>query len=151
MVDDVHKVSLHQGPPEMAYYPLSGDTFVADAPWPMRYMVRAPNAAVLAVLMQAAVRGLDSALPVIGVETLDTRVGRAGATRAFVMVLPLLLLLLLAAGLALLVGAVALYLVVSYAIAQRRGRSPSAWPSGRRRTTCAGWCSPKRVTWRWSV
>ena len=50
-----------------------------------------------------------------GVETLETRVGRARGTRAFVMVL-----LVVAAGLALLLGAVGLYGVVSYTVAQRR-------------------------------
>ena len=60
-------------------------------------------------------RALDPALPVIGVETFETRVGRARGTQAFVMVL-----LVVAAGLALLLGAVGLYGVVSYTVAQRR-------------------------------
>ena len=115
VVDDVHETALHEEPPEMAYYPVTGDTFVADVPWPMRYMVRAPNAAALAGPVREAVRGLDPALPVIGVETLETRVGRARGTQAFVMVL-----LAVAAGFALLLGAVGLYGIVSYTVAQRR-------------------------------
>ena len=99
----------------MAYYPVTGETFVADVPWPMSYVVRAPNAAALAGPVREAVRGLDPALPVIGVETLETRVGRARGTRAFVMVL-----LVVAAGLALLLGAVGLYGVVTYRVTLRR-------------------------------
>ena len=109
VVDDVHETALHEEPPEIAYYPVTGETFVADVPWPMSYVVRAPNAAALAGPVREAVRGLDPALPVIGVETLETRVGRARGTRAFVMVL-----LVVAAGLALLLGAVGLYGIVSY-------------------------------------
>ena len=32
VVDDVHEVALHEEPPEMAYYPVSGDTFVPNVP-----------------------------------------------------------------------------------------------------------------------
>ena len=49
---------------------------------------------------------------VIDVETFETRVGRARGRRAFVMVL-----LVVAAGLALLLGAVGLYGIVSYTVA----------------------------------
>ena len=115
VVDDVHETALHEVPPEMAYYPVSGAAFVADVPWPMRYVVRAPNAAARAGPVREALRRLDPALPVFGVETFETRVGRARGTRAFVMVL-----LVVAAGLALLLGAVGLYGVVSYTVAQRR-------------------------------
>lgn len=115
VVDDVHEVALHEEPPEMVYYPVSGDTIVPNVPWPMAYVVRAPNVAALANPVREAVRGLDPALPVFGVETLETRVGRARGTRAFVMVL-----LVVAAGFALLLGVVALYGLVSYTVAQRR-------------------------------
>ena len=57
VVDDVHETALHEEPPEMAYYPVTGETFVADVPWPMRYVVRAPNAAALAGPVREAVRG----------------------------------------------------------------------------------------------
>ena len=88
---------------------------MTDVPWPMRYIVRAPNTAALAAAAREAVRGLDPSLPVYGVETLEALVGRARGTRAFVMVL-----LVVAAGLALLLGSVGLYGVVSYMVAQRR-------------------------------
>ena len=117
VVDDVHEIALHEDPPEIVYSPpvVSWGADVADAPWPMRYIVRAPNTAALAAAVRAAVRGLDPSLPVYGVETLEALVGRARGTPAFVMVL-----LVVAAGLALLLGSVGLYGVVSYMVVQRR-------------------------------
>ena len=116
VVDDVHEIALHEDPPEMVYFPVaSRGPVVSDLPWPMRYIVRAPNTAALAAAVREAVRELDPALPVYDVETLETLVGRARGTRAFVMVL-----LIVAAGLALVLGAVGLYGVVSYMVAQRR-------------------------------
>ena len=115
VVDDVHEIALHEDPPEMAYYPLPGVIGGEGVPAMMRYLVRAPNAAALSGAVREAVRGLDPTLPIAGLETLETRVGRARGERAFVMVL-----LAVAAGLALLLGSVGLYGVVSYMVAQRR-------------------------------
>ena len=115
VVDDVHEINLHEDPPEMAYYPLPGVTGGEGVPAAMRYVVRAPNAAALSGAVREAVRGLDPTLPIAEVETLETLVGRARGERAFVMIL-----LAIAAGLALLLGAVGLYGVVSYMVAQRR-------------------------------
>ena len=84
-------------------------------PGAMRYVVRAPNAAALSGAVREAVRGLDPTLPIAEIETLETLVGRARGERAFVMSL-----LAIAAGLALLLGSVGLYGVVSYMVAQRR-------------------------------
>ena len=123
VVDDVQEINLHEDPPEMAYYPLrnrggdgsTGGDPAATVPAAMRYVVRAPNAAALSGAVREAVRGLDPALPIAEIETLETLVGRARGERAFVMVL-----LAISAGLALLLGAVGLYGVVSYMVAQRR-------------------------------
>ena len=115
VVDDVHEIALHEDPSEMAYYPMPGVTRGEGVPVAMRYVVRAPNAAALAGAAREAVRGLDPTLPVAEVETLETLVGRARGERAFVMVL-----LIIAAGLALLLGSVGLYGVVSWTVAQRR-------------------------------
>ncbi len=114
VVDDVHEIALHEDPPEMAYYPLSGVINGQDTPGAMRYVVRAPNAAALTGALREVVRGLDPTLPLDRAETLETLVGRARGERAFVMVL-----LLVAAGLALGLGAVGLYGVVSWTVAQR--------------------------------
>ena len=115
VVDDVHEINLHEDPPEMAYYPLPGVTRGESVPAAMRYVVRGPNAAALSGAVREAVRGLDPTLPIAGIETLETLVGRARGTRAFVMTL-----LAVSAGLALLLGSVGLYGVVSYMVVQRR-------------------------------
>ena len=115
VVDDVHEIALHEDPPEMAYYPLPGITGGEGVPAGMRFVVRAPNAAALAGAVREMVRGLDPTLPLAEVETLETLVGRARGERAFVMTL-----LAVSAGLALLLGSVGLYGVVSYMVAQRR-------------------------------
>ena len=115
VVDDVHQTGLHEDPPAMAYYPLPGVVVGVDAPALMRYVLRAPNAAALAGAAREAVRGIDPTLPIADVDTLEALVGRARGERAFVMVL-----LLIAAGLALLLGSVGLYGVVSHMVAQRR-------------------------------
>ena len=118
VVGDVHEIALHEDPPEMVYYPVppgggSGDE--PAVPAAMRYAVRAPNAAALAAGVREAVGGLDPTLPIANVGTLETLVAQARGERAFVMVL-----LVIAAGLALLLGSVGLYGVVSYTVAQRR-------------------------------
>ncbi len=115
VVDDVHEVALHEDPPAMVYYPIPGVTAGVAVPPVMRYVVRAPNAAALAGAVRETVRGLDRTLPIAGIETLENLVGRARGERAFVMVL-----LVIAAALALLLGLIGLYGVVSYMVAQRR-------------------------------
>ena len=115
VVGAVHETTLHEDPLPLVYYPLPGAAGDAGAPATMRYAVRARNAAGLGAAVREAVRGLDPMLPIADVETLETLVDRARAERAFVMVL-----LLIAAGLALLLGSVGLYGVVSYTVAQRR-------------------------------
>ena len=115
VVDDVHEAVLHEDPPAMAHYPIPGVVNGVDVPPVMRYVVRAPNAAALAGAVRETVRGLDRTLPIADVETLETLVGRARGERAFVMVL-----LVIAAALALLLGSIGLYGVVSCMVAQRR-------------------------------
>ncbi|MDA1092057.1 MAG: FtsX-like permease family protein [Acidobacteria bacterium] len=116
VVDDVHEQSLHDPPPETAYYPVAyrlGEALLA--PLAMSYVVRTPNTAAFAAPARAAVRALDPGLPVSDIETLDTLVRRARAQRAFVMTL-----LLVASAFAVALGAVGLYGVISYVVAQRR-------------------------------
>ena len=115
VVDDVRETALHEDPPPMVYYPIPGVVGGVGVPPVMRYLVRAPNAAALAGAVRETVRALDPTLPVADVETLETLVGRAQGERAFVMVL-----LVVAAALALLLGSIGLYGVVACAVAQRR-------------------------------
>ena len=115
VVDDVHEINLHEDPPEMAYYPVRVGGGVDSVPAAMYYVVRAPRAAALAGAVRETVRGLDPTLSLSEVESLETLVGRARGERAFVMTL-----LAVSAALALLLGSVGLYGVVSCMVAQRR-------------------------------
>ncbi len=115
VVDDVHQQSLHDPPPEIAYYPVAnrfGDTL--RVPPAMSFVVRTDNTGMVAAPAQAAVRALDPGLPVSAIDTLDALVRRASAQRAFVMIL-----LLVASAFALLLGAIGLYGVISYVVEQR--------------------------------
>ena len=116
VVEDVQQQSLHDPPPEIAYYPLAIPTGVGDIDvrLGMSFVVRS-DGTELAGAARAAVRGLDPSLPISDVDTMETLMTRARAQRAFVMVL-----LLIASGFAVLLGAVGLYGVISYVVAQRR-------------------------------
>jgi predicted permease len=116
VVDDVHEISLHDDPPELIYYPLArqqGEN--TDVPTAMSYVVRAQNTDMVTAPARAAVQALDPSLPISDVDTMDALVAGARAQRAFVMVL-----LIIASAFALLLGAIGLYGVISYVVAQRR-------------------------------
>lgn len=116
VVDDVHELALDGDPPPMAYYPLAvANAGGGDVPWRMGYVVRTANAESFTGAAARTVRELDARLPISDVATLETLAAQARAGREFVMIL-----LVIAAGSTLLLGAVGLYGVVSCSIAQRR-------------------------------
>ena len=116
VVEDVHQRSLHETPPPVAYYPLAIPAVQEDGievRLGMSFIVQT-NGTALAALARDAVRSIDPRLPISDVTTLETLVARANAQRMFIMVL-----LLITATLAVLLGTVGLYGVISYIVAQR--------------------------------
>jgi len=109
---------LQEPPRELVYYPLLMNGLHDDAPPPrqMAYAVRVASGdpTALATAVRQAVRELDPNLPLADLQPMSAMVSRARARLAFSMVL-----LLIAAGAALLLGCVGLYGVVSYAMRQR--------------------------------
>ncbi|MEE8128712.1 MAG: ABC transporter permease [Vicinamibacterales bacterium] len=116
VADDVHEIALHINPPQLVYYPLArGPEDDRQVPLAMSYVVRAEETDLIVGLVRDVVRALDPNLPISDVVTLETLVAQARTERAFVMVL-----LIIAAALALVLGSVGLYGVISYMVAQRR-------------------------------
>ena len=115
VVDDVTEVALHEAPPEMAYYPLSDTGRTDGVPNSLSYLIRGAGADRLTTPAREVVRRIDPSLPVSDIETLETIVARASRERSFVTSV-----LIIAGGLALLLGSVGLYGVISYMVAQRR-------------------------------
>ena len=116
VADDMHEIDLHVNPPQLVYYPLArGPEDDRQVSLAMSYVVRAEETDLIVGLVRDAVRALDPNLPISDVVTLETLVAQARTERAFVMVL-----LIIAAALALVLGSVGLYGVISYMVAQRR-------------------------------
>jgi predicted permease len=117
VVGDVHNASLTDDPMGAIYYPLVQGEGVGKG-WltqSMGYVVRTsvpPTSVVQAV--RAELSGMDSAIPMANLRSMEDRVRNARAPMAFTM-----LMLAIAAGVGLLLGAIGLYGVVSYVTAQR--------------------------------
>jgi predicted permease len=125
----VRDENLHDPPRDEVYYPLLATSNEADRrgsssdpyddsppPRQMSFAIRviSGDPAALAAAVRTVVNELDPNLPLAHLQPMTAMVSRATARLAFSMVL-----LLLAAGAALLLGCVGLYGVVSYAMRQR--------------------------------
>jgi len=118
--------NLHETPRDLVYYPMLVGTepdadeahgyAASPPPRQMGYAVRVASGdpVALAPAVRAAVAELDANIPLADLEPMAVKVARAKARLAFSMIL-----LLIAAGAALLLGCVGLYGVVSYAMRQR--------------------------------
>lgn len=119
VVGSIHDDGLEHEPTEMIYFPLVNPPARADedasAPRSMNLVVRTGGrASALAASVRSTIWSLDPELPIASVRTLEQILERSRARTSFTM-----LLLLIASTVALLLGAVGLYGVVSYVVSQR--------------------------------
>jgi predicted permease len=123
VVGSVHEKSLDQKPEETIYYPLlvrrPSEDDPAGVDYTPRYFAlvvksRGGEPAALTPRVRQAVRELDANVPLAEVMPMTEVLDRSTARTSFTM-----LLLVIAAAVALLLGAVGLYGVISYTVTQR--------------------------------
>jgi predicted permease len=116
VVEQVRDTRLQDEPRPLVYYPLrTGEGQHARTPGRVSYALSthlAPTA--LAGAVRDTVWRLDANLPISDLEPMTAKVERSKARLAFSM-----MLLLIAAGVAIVLGSVGLYGVVSYTVSQR--------------------------------
>jgi predicted permease len=119
VVADEREDGVDQPAPAMVYWPVPAGNFVGNpvfAEASMTYVVRSNRAGTSALLndIQQAVWSVNADMPLAAVRTLQEIYSKSLARTAFT-----LLLLGIAGGMALLIGLVGIYGVISYSVAQR--------------------------------
>lgn len=116
VVRDAHYQALESPPEHMVYWPMT--VGLADDPQPARSMDVAIHTSVdpttLIPVLRREVAALNSRIPVSNPRTMDDVVSAATARTSFTMAL-----IAVASGVALLLGLVGIYGVISYIVAQR--------------------------------
>ncbi len=119
VVADERDDGLHRPAPAVVYWPYYMKHLYRDAPFVRRYLVfgvRSPRTGTAGFLkeIQRAVWSVNPDLPLVDVRTLEQTAQRSMARTSFTLVM-----LALASGMALLLGLVGIYGVISYSVTQR--------------------------------
>ncbi len=116
---DVRSDGADQKPPTTVYWPLFMSGFWGESPWVSRhaaYAIRSPRAGSESLLKEVrkAVWSVNPNVPLDSIRTMEEVYGRSMARSSFTLVM-----LSIAGGMALLLGIVGIYGVISYSVSQR--------------------------------
>jgi ABC-type antimicrobial peptide transport system permease subunit len=119
VVADLRDEGVDQKAPGIVYWPLLQKNFESSPTYVFRsvaFVVRTPRAGSVALLqdLQKAVASVNSNLPLADVKTLESVYDRSLARTSLTLVL-----LAIAGGMALLLGLIGIYGVISYSVSQR--------------------------------
>jgi predicted permease len=119
VVQDVSENGVQEKAPTIVYWPSNTGNFASadiDILRTMTYVVRSSQAGSMGLLnaMQQAVWRVNANLPLASVQTMQEIYGQSLARTSFTLVM-----LAIAGGMALVLGVIGIYGVISYAVAQR--------------------------------